>query len=65
MIATLHFATLAVVAVFAGAAAFAIDWLLLRAMFALMRPATAGRTTAGTNVVRGTRQLARAFAPHR
>ena len=65
MIAMLHFATLAAVTVFATAAAFAIDWMLLRSMFVLMRPATVRRATAGPKLVRGTEQMARAYAPHR
>jgi hypothetical protein len=65
MIAMLHFATLAAVTVFATAAAFAFDWMLLRAIFVLMRPATVGRATAGSKLARGTAQMAGAFAPHR
>ena len=65
MIAMLHFATLAVVTIFAGAAAFAFDWLLLRAMFVLMRPATAGHSPEPTQLTRRTTQFARAYAPPR
>ena len=67
MIAMLHFATLVVTTLFAAAAAVALDWLLLRAMFVLMRPATARRVNADvpTQLVRGTVQLARAYATHR
>jgi hypothetical protein len=56
MIAMLNFATLVFTTLFATAAAVAFDWLLLRAMFVLMRPATARRVNAPT-------QLARAYAP--
>jgi len=65
MIAMLHFATLVVTTLFAAAAAVALDWLLLRAMFVLMRPATARRVNAPSQLVRGTAQLARAYATHR
>ena len=67
MIAMLHFATLVVTTLFAAAAAVAFDWLLLGAMFVLMRPATARRvnTAVPTQLVRGTAQLARAYATHR
>lgn len=65
MIAMLHFATLVVTTLFAAAAAVALDWLLLRAMFVLMRPATARRVNAPSQLVRGTTQLARAYAAQR
>jgi len=56
MIAMLNFATLVFTTLFAAATAVAFDWLLLRAMFVLMRPATARRVNAP-------KQLARAYAP--
>jgi hypothetical protein len=65
MIAMLHFAALVVTTIFAAAAAVAFDWMLLRVMFVLMRPATTRRAPAPTHVVRGTTQLARAYASHR
>jgi hypothetical protein len=65
MIATLHFATLVVTTLFAAAAAVAFHWLLLRAMFVLMRPATVRRVNAPTQLARGTAQLARAYASQR
>jgi len=65
MIAMLHFATLVVTTLFAAAAAVAFHWLLLRAMFVLMRPATARRVATRTQLVSGTAQLARAYATHR
>jgi len=65
MIAMLHFATLVVTTLFAAAAAVALDWLLLRAMFVLMRPATARRVNAPSQLVHGAAQLARAYATHR
>jgi len=65
MIAMLHFATLVVTTLFAAAAAVALNSLLLKAMFVLMRPATARRAGAPAQPVRGTAQLTRAFATHR
>ena len=65
MIATLHFATLVLTTLFAVATAVALNGLLLRAMFVLMRPATARRVSAPTQLVRGTAQLARAYASQR
>ena len=43
MIAIAHFAGLVLTTIFAAAAAVLLDWLLLRAMFQLMRPATAAK----------------------
>jgi hypothetical protein len=65
MIAMLHFATLVVTTIFAVAAAVAFHWMLLRAMFVLMRPATVRRVAAPSRLVNGTAQLARAYASHR
>jgi hypothetical protein len=65
MIAMLNFLTLVFTTLFAAAAAVAFDWLLLRAMFVLMRPATAQRVNAPTHLAGGTAQLARAYAPER
>jgi hypothetical protein len=65
MIAMLHFTALIVVTLFAAAAAVAFNGLLLRAMFVLMRPATAQRVNPPTRLVRGTAQLARAYVSHR
>ena len=62
MIAMLEFATLVIATVFAAAAAIMLNWLLLKAAFLMMRPATARRISARTELVRGTGQLARAFA---
>jgi hypothetical protein len=45
MMAILHFATLVIITVFAAGAAALVSWLLLRATFQLMRPATAGRAS--------------------
>lgn len=65
MIAMLHFATLVIVTIFAAAAAFAVDWMLLRAMFLLMQPATARRAPAPANLARGTVRIAQVYVPHR
>jgi hypothetical protein len=65
MFAMLNFATLVVTTLFAAAAAVGFHWLLLRAMFVLMRPATARRVNVPTHLVRGTAQLARAYGPER
>jgi len=65
MIAMLQFATLVVTTFFAAGAAVGIHWLLLRAMFVLMRPATAPRVNAPTPLARGTAQLARAYTAQR
>jgi hypothetical protein len=65
MIAMLNFATFVVATMLAVAAAAAFNWLLLRATFLLMRPATAKRIPARTGLARGTRELARAYATQR
>ena len=65
MIAMLELATLVIATVFAAAAAVVLNWLLLKAAFLMMRPATARRIPARTELVRGTAQLARAFASQR
>jgi hypothetical protein len=62
MIAMLQFATLVITTIFAVAAAVALHGLFLRAAFLMMRPATAPRIQARTELVRGTTQLARTFA---
>ena len=78
MIAIAHFAGLVITTLFAAAAAVLLDWLLLRAMFQLMRPAAAQRgrlqkagpttasanhTTFGAELVQGTRELVRHLGP--
>jgi hypothetical protein len=74
MVATLNLAGLVFATMFAAAAAVGCNWLLLRVMFHLMRPAAvrknpesvaAKRPTVRTELVRGTAELARAFAPNR
>ena len=47
MIAIAHFAGLVLTTIFSAAVAVLLDWLLLRAMFQLMRPATAKAMSVG------------------
>ena len=72
MIAMAHFAGLLITTIFAAAAAVLLDWLFLQAMFRLIRPAaktTSAKTTHdnrysaafGSELVNGTRELARRF----
>ena len=68
MIAIAHFAGLAFATIFAASAAVLLDWILLRAMFQLMRPATAkvpaaSRSNFSSEIVHGTREIARHFGP--
>jgi len=65
MIAMLHFAMLVITTMFAAAAAVAIHWLLLRATFLMMRPATVRRNSVRPELVRGTAELTGAFASRR
>ena len=65
LIALLDFAVLAIATLFAAAIAAALHWLFLRVAFALMQPATAPRIPPRTQLVRGTAQLARAYATNR
>jgi hypothetical protein len=65
MIAMLQFATLVITTMFAVAAAVGLHWLCLKAAFLMMRPATARRIPVRTELVRGTAQLARAYAAQR
>lgn len=66
MMEMLHLATLIVVALFAAGAAVALDWMLLRVMFVLIRPATAHQPRlAPVRVVSGTVRLARAYTSER
>jgi hypothetical protein len=65
MIAMLQFATLVITTIFAVAAAAGLHWVCLKAAFLMMRPATARRIPVRTELVRGTAQLARAFAAQR
>ena len=65
MTAVAHFAGLVITTLFAAGAAVLLDWIFLRAMFHLMRPATAksSRPAFGTELVQGTRELVRHLGP--
>jgi len=65
MVAMLELTILALITIFAVAVASGLHWLLLQASFLLMRPATARKIPARAQLVRGTAQLARAFASRR
>ena len=65
MIGMLQFAILVITTVFAVAVAVALHWLFLKAAFVMMRPATARRIPMRSELVRGTSQLAKAFASPR
>lgn len=60
-----NYAMLVMATMIAGAAAVAVYWLLLRATVELMRPAAVRPTPVGTQLVRDTAQLVRAFDPRR
>jgi hypothetical protein len=63
MIALISFTTLAVATILALAIGSAFQWLALRATCYLMLPATAQRRSAQPELVHGTAQLTRAYAP--
>ena len=63
MSAMVQLATLVLATKYAVAGAAAIHWVLLRGAFLMMRPATARRLPPRTELARGTRQVARAYAP--
>jgi hypothetical protein len=65
MVALLSLVTLAVVTILALGAAAAMHWLLLRVALRLMQPASIRPVPARPELVRGTMQLARAYAPRR
>ncbi len=65
MIAMLQFTTLVIATMLAAAAAVALHWLFLKAAVLMMRPATARRIPARTELVPGTVQVARAYATRR
>jgi hypothetical protein len=66
MMEMLNLATLIVVTLLAAAAAVALDWMLLRVMFMLMRPATAHQALrAPVRLATGRVRLARAYASQR
>lgn len=61
----LSFAIVLAATILALFAALGLHWLLLRAAFLLMQPATASRRVAQPAIVHGTRLVARAYAQHR
>ena len=65
MITMLDFAVLAIATMFAVAAAAGLSWMFLCVVFFLTHPATARRIPPRTELVRGTTQLARAYAANR
>jgi hypothetical protein len=65
MNAMLQFATLVITTMFTAAVAAGLNWLCLEAAFRMMRPATVRRIPVGTELVRGTAQLARAYSASR
>jgi hypothetical protein len=71
VIATLDFAGLILATILAAATAVVCNWLFLCVMFSLMRPAAIRKTlaekwpTVSAELVCGTADLARAFAPSR
>jgi hypothetical protein len=65
MIALLDITTLTLATLLALAAATAFHWLLLRAAFHLMRPATARRAVVRTGSAHETARWTRAYAAHR
>ena len=73
MIGLIHFTTLVITTMFAAGAAVLVNWLLLRATFQLMRPATAGKAANNgaakgatrLGLVPGTTRVAQAYAGRR
>jgi len=78
MTAIANFAGLVITTLFAASAAVLLDWIFLKAMFRLMRPAAVkanpaesptfardrkAASTTASELVHGTRQIARYFAP--
>jgi hypothetical protein len=61
----LTFATVLAATLLALFAALGLHWLLLRAAFLLMQPATASRRVAQSVIVHGTRLVAHAYAQRR
>jgi hypothetical protein len=59
------FAAVILITIIALFAALGLQALLLRATFALMQPATAGRRIAPPSMERGTQLVARAYAKGR
>ena len=58
----ISFTALIITSLIALFAALALDWLLLRGMFLIMKPATADRRIPAARLERGTQLPAQAFA---
>ena len=67
MAATINFAALLITTLLATGIAFILAWLLLRAAFHLMQPAAKPAVVSNgrPELVRGTRQLVRAYGAQR
>jgi hypothetical protein len=65
MNALINLSALATATLLAVFAALGLDWLLLRAVVHLMRPAAARPLAHGINMALGTRKVARAFISNR
>jgi hypothetical protein len=65
MIAMLELTILALITILAVAAAAGLHWLLLKAAFLMVRPATVQRIPARTELARGTAQRARVYSAQR
>ena len=61
----INLAALATATLLALFAALGLDWLLLRAVFHLMRPAAVRPLAHGIYLAQGTRKVARAFVTNR
>ncbi len=61
----IQFAALVITALITLFLGLALDWLLLRGMFRLMRPATANRRILRAPIERGTRLAAQAYGNSR
>ena len=61
----LTFATILAATILALFSALGLHWLLLRAAFLLMQPATASRRVSQSAIVHGTRLVAHAYAQRR
>jgi hypothetical protein len=61
----LGFAVVIIATILALFAALGLDWLLLRAAFRLMQPATASRRVSQPAIVHATRLVAHAYAQRR
>jgi hypothetical protein len=65
VVTLLNLFTLIVATLFAAGMAVALDWLLLRVAFQFMTPAAVRSASPRSELIRGTAELARAFAIRR